>query len=377
MPQIQITDRAGGAVFLAPTNGDSSEACNYYRAALPARMVGGVVRHSIDVAVDGGQFTPFYPYSERDIGRVLDSGTVTFRGMGRPTILASRELGRVPRAFDFVRAVTAAHPGSIWLETDDYMGVPFLAGLIGHFLGVGPAVALQMAHDYHQVAFTSTQHHVVATEPIRTAVLRHNPKALVLVGPNAVDPGEIPVGQRASDRIRVGYGAATLHALDAPLVLDGLAAVSRAGAEVWFCGWHPAIEKCGTQPGRYHFRDMEYRYAGPIADFRAFHARIAEWDVAVAPLVDCEFNRCKSPQKWFEHSLHETPMVVSDLVPYACVEHGVTGFKARNGREFAEHLVRLCSDVELRERMGRAARAAVIKRHTTANYREQWGQMRA
>ena len=65
-------------------------------------------------------------------------------------------------------------------------------------------------------------------------------------------------------------------------------------------------------------------------------------------------------------------MVVSDLPVYACIEHGVTGFKARNAAEFREYLKLLCSDADLRARMGQAARDAVVTRHTPVQYAEQW-----
>jgi len=106
---------------------------------------------------------------------------------------------------------------------------------------------------------------------------------------------------------------------------------------------------------------LVYRYGGNV-EFREFHECIAEWDVAIAPLIDCEMNRCKSPQKWFERALHETPMVVSDMLPYSCFEHGVTGFKARDADEFTHYLKRLSSDADLRARMYRAARGRMCRR---------------
>lgn len=77
-------------------------------------------------------------------------------------------------------------------------------------------------------------------------------------------------------------------------------------------------------------------------------------------------------QKFYEHALHGTPMVVSDLDPYRCVEHGVTAFKARSAGEFTDYVAMLCKDAGLRERIGNAARDAVLAKHTTASYAEQW-----
>ena len=40
-------------------------------------------------------------------------------------------------------------------------------------------------------------------------------------------------------------------------------------------------------------------------------------DIAIAPIKDTEFNRCKSNIKWLEHSMLKTPMVLSDVYPYS------------------------------------------------------------
>lgn len=83
----------------------------------------------------------------------------------------------------------------------------------------------------------------------------------------------------------------SLAMLAGQIALEGLTAVSQAGAEVWFYGWHPRLAEFGTEPGRYCFDELEYCYGGSIASFSEFHRRISELEVAVAPLVDREHNR--------------------------------------------------------------------------------------
>ena len=136
-------------------------------------------------------------------------------------------------------------------------------------------------------------------------------------------------------------------------------------------GWHPQWEKL-RDPGAYEWEGTRYSYQGNIYNFEEFNRRIGVLDIAVAPLAATEFNACKSPQKWFEHSMHRTAMVLTDSPVYDCVEHGVTGFKAKDAGEFTRYLRLLVENAELRRRMGEAARNAVLTRHTVDQWAEHW-----
>ena len=57
-------------------------------------------------------------------------------------------------------------------------------------------------------------------------------------------------------------------------------------------------------------------------------------------------------------------MVVSDTPSYADVEHGVTGFKARDADEFVTYVLRLATDAELRRKIGEAAQDCCLRRHS-------------
>jgi glycosyltransferase involved in cell wall biosynthesis len=370
MSRVTLIDRTDKPLFLVPGGDESNE---YYRAVLPAVMVGGAVRHTVEVSRDGGPFEKFSFHRESDLSRVVNSGSAVFKGLGRLTIIASRRVSAVPNVFRLIHLINSEHPGSLWLEHDDYMCERQFMELTMQQRGCADFIALHSVRQLQYAFFHSASHHIVATEPLRAAVLRHNPEAVVSIGPNAIHLGDFPREPREPGLpVRVGYAATNLHAQDMPLVIDGLVSVGLAGAEIGFLGWHPRWEEFGALPGRYRFRGIEYHYGGYAVGLQEFHRRINVFDVAIAPLVDCEYNRCKSPQKWYEHALHRTPMVVSDLPVYSCVEHGVTGFKARNAGEFTEYLKLLCADAELRQRMGQAAHDAVVTRHTTEQYAAQW-----
>lgn len=79
------------------------------------------------------------------------------------------------------------------------------------------------------------------------------------------------------------------------------------------------------------------------------------WDIAIAPLINDEFNRGKSAIKWMEYSSYSIPCVASDVYPYAkAIDDGVTGFLS-DEKQWYYMLRKLINDKELRSSIGNAA----------------------
>lgn len=96
------------------------------------------------------------------------------------------------------------------------------------------------------------------------------------------------------------------------------------------------------------------RYASFAASFG--------FDIALAPLVDCNFNRSKSNLRWLESSALKLPMVASDLNHFReTIRHGKDGFLAKDNDldEWLNHLEKLILDDNLRSSMGSAAYSRV------------------
>jgi hypothetical protein len=104
----------------------------------------------------------------------------------------------------------------------------------------------------------------------------------------------------------------------------------------------------------------------PFAHFNAY-PKVLRWlcaEVAIAPLVDNEFNHCKSHVKYLDYAMARIPAVYQDLTPYDGVTHGVTGLKAKTPDEWYENIKALLDDAALRETIANNAIEDVLDKWT-------------
>lgn len=103
-----------------------------------------------------------------------------------------------------------------------------------------------------------------------------------------------------------------------------------------------------------------------FAHFNAY-PKVLKWlcaDVALAPLVDSQFNRCKSHVKYLDYAMADIPGVYSDLDPYGSVEDGVTGLKAKSESDWYEAITMLVKNADLRKSIAKAAKEDVLSKWT-------------
>lgn len=88
------------------------------------------------------------------------------------------------------------------------------------------------------------------------------------------------------------------------------------------------------------------------------------FDVGIAPLVDCNFNRSKSNLRWLEMSAMKIPTVASDISHFSqTVRNGIDGLLVKDNDPalWKRHLEHLLDDKAAREEMGRQAYKRVKK----------------
>jgi glycosyltransferase involved in cell wall biosynthesis len=98
------------------------------------------------------------------------------------------------------------------------------------------------------------------------------------------------------------------------------------------------------------------------------------WDVAIAPLRDTAFGRCKSDVKLLDYAALGVPGVYSRVPAYAgSVRHGETGWLVENESDaWLEALATLLSDEELRRRTAAAAGRYLWRERTLARRAADW-----
>jgi glycosyltransferase involved in cell wall biosynthesis len=109
----------------------------------------------------------------------------------------------------------------------------------------------------------------------------------------------------------------------------------------------------------------------PFSELDTYPAALANFDVAIAPAGATNFHRAKSDLRWLEASALAVPAVADPLV-YGEIEHGVTGFHARDEADVERLLLRLVDDEGERRRVGEAARAHLLAHRTMRAMAPQW-----
>ena len=170
----------------------------------------------------------------------------------------------------------------------------------------------------------------------------------------------------------IGYAGGFTHSTDLKIVEEALQWIAQKyGDQVRFrfmgCATEavqllPGFEGIGGVPGYDEFADILQQ---------------ANFDIAIAPLRDTRFNRCKSNVKWLEYSACGFAGVYSDLPPYnACIEQGRTGLLVENTtQKWFTAIDMLISNPDLRRNIAANARRKVLTEYIPAT--QAWRYLEA
>ncbi|MFK0298111.1 hypothetical protein ACIQTU_02715 [Brevundimonas sp. NPDC090276] len=158
----------------------------------------------------------------------------------------------------------------------------------------------------------------------------------------------------------IGYMATGGHGADLDLVLPAIEQLLEDMPDLRFetFGTIPPPERLAPFGERVaHFRGEP--------NYSAFLTRLNElgWWVAIAPLEDTPFNRCKADTKWIEYAFCGIPAVVSDLPVYhkACAEGA--GALAATSEQWLKALRLMLADQQARHDMLTTARQRLGARY--------------
>jgi len=203
----------------------------------------------------------------------------------------------------------------------------------------------------------------VSSELLRERYQQFNPETYLV--PNLLDRAmwNVPSSAPTADRVVIGFCGTDTHGSDLSRIEPALRRIAaKYGDKVHFrfMGYAPA--SAATLPG-FSFQPFQYDYL----DYARALAN-SGFDIAIVPLQDTPFNRCKSNIKWLEYSACGIAGVFADLPPYnATVEHGKTGLLVgQDPEKWFRALEFLVDHPDIRTRIARAAKAEVLERFCLA-----------
>jgi len=208
---------------------------------------------------------------------------------------------------------------------------------------------------------------VTVSVPYLGERLRQHTDATIAVLPNTIHHSllDLPAPARqAGEPLRVGWAGSATHRVDWE---DSAAAVSRALRAV-----EATMVVVGADYSSLLGYPVQVRpWEGSLS--RYYHS-ISDFHVALAPLRDDEFNRCKSPVKALEAGALGIPVVASAAGPYVdFVVDGETGFLCRTRADWERAIKTLARDEPLRRAMGERAREQA-RTLVTRDWASRWAE---
>lgn len=190
----------------------------------------------------------------------------------------------------------------------------------------------------------------VTTQQLSNKFRKYRPHGKMAVLPNLIDFNRFqPMEKKNDGKIRIVWQGGATHYQDLQIVRLELLS---------FAVKHPEVEyifKGVKHLGLFHEIKERVQWLPWDSDIFEYYKNLGELsaDIAICPLIDDEFNGGKSPIKWEEMSAMKVPCVCSPTVYSNFVEHGKTGFIAKQGQWEAclEELL----DPEKREQIGQNA----------------------
>lgn len=247
-----------------------------------------------------------------------------------------------PMALSLVEAVKKITGKPILMEIDDYVyNIPrFNAGSEVYF----PNSDLE----HFALSQMKISDGMIVTTPFLKKVYSEYNKNIFEV-PNSIDFNLWKPKPVKHAVLRIGWIGGGTHSEDLEMVWPALDKVLNKYECKFYC-IHGVPNFLKDKQGVFHTHDWRF-----ILEYPRFMASY-EFDIGIAPLVDCSFNNAKTNLRWLEYSALKIPSVCSNIGHFAdTVEHGKTGFKADTVGEWIEHLSALIEDKKLRQEMGKNA----------------------
>lgn len=220
---------------------------------------------------------------------------------------------------------------------------------------------------------------MVTTPHLGQTYLEVNPEVYVIE--NSLDfkgdrkfVGWDNVSVREHKGIRLGWIGGRSHFDDLMMVTPVLRKVLEKNPDVTLCLVNSALQhSCKALGKEYPFEGLKnVHYADrsvPINRYASFAASFG-FDVGLAPLVDCNFNRSKSNLRWLEYSALGIPTIATDISHYSqTVRNFEDGLLVKDNDldKWQEAIELMIVDKNLRRAIGKRAHKRVRKDFNVKN----------
>ena len=182
-----------------------------------------------------------------------------------------------------------------------------------------------------------------------------------------------PFTFRGNKFIKIGYFGTLTHDNDLELIHNVILRLkdiySKKGITIFFEIAGASIDENSDW---FSIRKIPY-YPMSLSTFYDWLGKNSDWDIGIMPLVNTEFNKCKSELKYIEFSALGIPVVASDIDVYKeAIEEGVTGFLANTEDEWVDKLSLLIEDPTLRNGIVNNARDDIFENYNYKSRVKQW-----
>ena len=182
-----------------------------------------------------------------------------------------------------------------------------------------------------------------------------------------------PFEFRGNEVIKIGYFGTITHQGDLELIHNVILRLkdifSKKGIKVIFEMAGAAIVKDSDW---INVVKLPY-YPMSANTFYEWLSKNSDWDIGVVPLLNTEFNKCKSELKYIEFSALGIPVVASDISVYSeTIQNGVNGYLSGNEDEWVDKLSILIEDPIFRNGIVNNARDDILKNYNLKSRVNQW-----
>ncbi len=185
-----------------------------------------------------------------------------------------------------------------------------------------------------------------------------------------------PFTYRGEDTVKIGYFGTLTHGNDLELIHNVILRLKdiflKKGIKIIFEIIGASVDATSDW---FNIKEIPY-YPMPMRIFYDWLGNNADWDIGIIPLVNTEFNKCKSELKYIEFSALGVPVVASDVNVYnESIENGVTGFLVNDEDEWVEKLSLLIENPVLRNGIVNNAREDILNNYSLQSRVNQWDEI--